>query len=86
MADNKELVQGRFQLRGCNENHDDTGELRYVDSLEEAFDLLLSGGYWKLSWTTSAGRRLRLLREDNILSVTYVDDLARSYWEEEDNG
>lgn len=52
-----------FQLRGEDEKGNDTGEIVNVDSLQEAFEKFVAGGYWKLSWTASTGKRIRLLRQ-----------------------
>lgn len=59
-----------FQLRGENEKGIDTGELVHCQTLEEAFEKFVKGGYWKLSWQSSTGERIRLLKEgDDLIRI-----------------
>jgi hypothetical protein len=63
----------RFQLRGV-ENGVDTGELHLAETLEEAFEMLLQGGWWKLSWTRPDGERVRLVKTGNTIAITDLMD------------
>ena len=59
-----------YQLRGQNKMGVDTGELREIATLEEAMELFLSGGWWKLSWNRPNGKRVRLVKNDNMIEIT----------------
>jgi len=61
-----DLLRGRFQLRGLKDN-EDSGELKYCETLESAFEEFVKGSWWKLSWSTYDGKRYRLLKAGDEL-------------------
>lgn len=64
-----------FQLRAEDEKGIDTGAIEDCATLEQAFEKFVAGGYWKLSWTSSTGKRIRLLREgEKMIRITDMDD------------
>ena len=68
-----------FQLRAEDQHGNDTGECTELEDLQEAMEKFLEGGFWKLSWTTKNGKRVRLLQENRgIIEVTYMDDLCEA--------
>jgi hypothetical protein len=66
-----------FQLRGCDENGVDTGVIQEIDSLEVAFEMFLSGGWWKLSWKRPNGERVRLLKDGDTIQITNLAQMVR---------
>lgn len=72
-------MDGNYQLREQDEHRNDTGALRYLATLDDAFQEFLSGRYWKLSFKLPNGRRLRLVMEEGgrTISVTYGDEEVR---------
>ena len=81
------MSEGNFQLRGCKPGTtEDNGALEYYDTLDEAFEKFLQGGYWKLSWKRPNGQRVRLVKEDDMIQVTdpadFVLDALTDPWRE----
>lgn len=73
-----------YQLRCEDDKGIDTGEIVDCPTLEEAFEKFVAGGYWKLSWTASTGKRIRLLREgEKQIRITDMEDEIRQNIEDE---
>jgi hypothetical protein len=73
------LNDGQYQLREQDQQGNDTGALRHMDSLDAAFQEFITGKYWKLSFVLPNGQRLRLLWEpgrfaDSDIGVIRVTD------------
>ena len=69
----------KYQLRGQDEHRNDTGAIRFVPTLDDAFQEFLSGRYWKLSFELPNGRRVRLIMEEGgrTINVTFTDEEMR---------
>ncbi len=65
-----------YQLRAQDEDGVDTGAIELKDTLEEAMEAFLNGGYWKLSWTRPSGQRVRLVR----ISERYIEVTDPAEW------
>jgi hypothetical protein len=63
-----------FQLRGQDQDGVDTGEIIQCETLEEAFEKFLDGGFWKLSWQRKNGHRVRLFYDGNSIQITQIID------------
>jgi hypothetical protein len=68
-----------YQLRGADEEGNDTGQLVHRDTLEEAMEEFLSGRYWKLSWTHPDGQRIRFIWCGGEIQVIDPNKWA-DYW------
>lgn len=70
-----------YQLRGGTVDND-TGELIHEPDFKKAFEKFINEEYWKLSFTMSTGRRIRLVKiGERTLDVTYPDEWAPADYE-----
>jgi hypothetical protein len=68
-------MKNEYCLRGLDEFGQDNGEERYFDTLDEAFQELLSGKYWMLLFGMPNGRRVRLISPDGkSIKVVRLDE------------
>lgn len=65
-----------YQLRAQDKYGVDTGAIEFRATLEEAMEVFFGGGYWKLSWTRTNGKRVRLVR----ISERYIEVTDPADW------
>jgi hypothetical protein len=67
-----------YQLRGQDQFGNDTGELRYVDQMQQAMEMFLdTNDWWKLSFNLPNGKRIRLVKVANdVINVTYPNEMC----------